>query len=67
MSLLNPFTEKTVESLQANLQSMNINEDKKSMYVTAEGFCKQSVPNNHSQPAKPEKENGKISPKKITV
>ena len=45
---LNPFTEKTVESLQANLQSMNINEDKKSMYVTAEGFGKQSVPNNHS-------------------
>ena len=46
---------------------MNINDDKKSMYVTAEGFGKQSIPLNHSQPAKPEKENGKISPKKITV
>jgi hypothetical protein len=46
---------------------MNINDDKKSMYVTAEGFGKQSIPLNYSQPAKPDKENGKISPKKITV
>jgi hypothetical protein len=64
---INPFTEKTVESLQANFQSMNIVEDKKSMYVTAEGFGKHSVPTNHSQQAKPEKENAKLSPKNITV
>jgi len=46
---------------------MNINDEKQNMYVTAEGFGKKAIPNNHSQLAKPEKENTKISPRNITV
>lgn len=57
--MINPFKEKTVEQLQSNFNSLNIGaskNDKKSMYTTAEGFCKVSVPVNQGQP---EKENAK--------
>lgn len=57
--MLNPFTEKTIEQLQANFNSLNIGAqkgEKKSMYTTAEGFCKVSVP---QAQGKPEKENTK--------
>jgi len=46
---------------------MNITEDKTSMYVTAEGFGKQSMPSNHGQAKADIKENVKLSPKNITV
>ena len=46
---------------------MNINDDSHTMYVTAEGFGKKSIPNNQNQLPKPEKENPKISPRNITV
>ena len=45
--MINPFKEKTVEQVQSNFNSLNINashNEKKSMYTTAEGFCKISVP-----------------------
>lgn len=45
--------------MQSNFNTLNINasqNDKKSMYTTAEGFGKISVPTNQSQP---EKENVK--------
>lgn len=45
---------------------MNLHDDQ-NMYVTAEGFGKRAIPNNHSQLPKPEKENAKLSPKNITV
>tara|TARA_B110000503_G_C6772897_1_gene260100 strand:+ start:47 stop:232 length:186 start_codon:yes stop_codon:yes gene_type:complete len=57
--MINPFKEKTVEQVQSNFNSLNINashNEKKNMYTTAEGFCKISVPSNQSQP---EKENAK--------
>lgn len=57
--MINPFKEKTVEQLQSNFNSLNIGaqkNDKKSMYSTAEGFGKISIPTNQCQP---EKENAK--------
>lgn len=46
---------------------MNIKDDQPSMYVTAEGFGKKAMPTNQSQLPKTDKENGKISPRNITV
>jgi len=57
--MINPFKEKTVEQLQSNFNSLNIvssKNEKNSMYTTAEGFGKVSVPVNLAQP---EKENAK--------
>ena len=44
-----------------------IKDEKKSMYVTAEGFGKQSMPTNHAKEKPDIKENIKLSPKNITV